>query len=555
MRCTSTMIRFYVSILLFSISISAQAQSDCQFDSDGNCIAKGKVKQITHKTTYGGKYTTTVRIGTWQLFNVDGIKKAVGEYEYANESSTKSGEWLYYSDESVLLFKRWYVNGMVQKTQFIDSGYFAHESDTLNIVADSMGNLNVIEKKGQLKYKYSTTPNQLLSGDPGVFAKPEKIDAFENVRLTDDEFLQAYPILNSAIKIKRWAVGNPLNLINNPDFEMSESKTPDGHTAQIRFDDDPYAKFWGSANETPDIFHNKNNCYAGYRVYGVNYEILRNELKSPLKAGVTYNMQFKLKLKNQNTFAVNGVGVTLSKNIMSFKYNFEAIKNGVVLQTHKDLPLGCRGQWMVISGSFVATGGERYLYIGNFTADRDLVLTPIDKTSDRYPDEIYYYIDDVVLMEQAEGVDWPCNVQGCDLKYDLKDTGAEIEPTAPVNTFYTSPQVGQTLVLRNIQFETDKWELLEGSFETLDSLVGLMRQYPNMKVEISGHTDNKGNVKNNETLSVNRAFAVVTYLMDLGIDEDRLNYKGMGQKQPIDTNATEEGRLNNRRVEFKILSL
>lgn len=549
------MIKSYLSILLFLISANSFAQNNCQFDSDGNCIAKGKVKQITHKTTYGGKYITSVRVGTWQLFSIDGVKKAEGDYEYANEFSTKNGEWSYYSDESILLFKRWYVNGMVQKTQFYDSGYFAHESDTLRIEADSMGNLNVVEKKGQLQYKYSTTPNQLLTGDPGVFAKPTKTNQVENIRITDDEFLQEYPILNSAIKIKRWAVGNPLNLINNPDFETSESKTPNGHTAQIKFEDDPYAKFWGSANETPDIFHNNNNCYAGYRVYGVNYEVLRNELKSPLKAGVTYNIQFKLKLKNENTFAINGVGVTLSKNLMAFKFAHEAIKNGVVLQTHKDLPLGCRGQWMVISGSFVATGGERFLYIGNFTPDRELKLTPVDKTSDRYPDEIYYYIDDVVLMEQKEGVEWPCNVEGCELKYDLKDTAEEIEPTAPVNTFYTSPQVGQTLVLRNIQFETDKWELLEGSFETLDSLVGLMRQFPTMKVEISGHTDNKGTVKNNETLSVNRAFAVVTYLMDLGIEEDRLSYKGMGQKQPIDTNTTEEGRLNNRRVEFKILSL
>ncbi|MDI1232973.1 MAG: OmpA family protein [bacterium] len=551
------MIKTYLSILLFSVSFHAFAQNNCQFDSDGNCIAKGKVKQVTHKTTYGGKYITSVRIGLWQLFSIDGVKKAEGNYEYANEFSTKNGEWSFYSDASVLLFKRWYVNGMVQKTQFLDSGLFAHDNDTIRIVADSMGNLNVVEKKGLLKYQYSTTPKQLLNGDPGVFSKAEKTDplAEENIRLTDDEFLQANPIVNSAIKIKRWAVGNPLNLINNPDFEMSESRTPNGHNAQIKFEDDPYAKYWGSANETPDIFHNKNNCYAGYRVYGVNYEVLRNELKAPLKAGVTYNMQFKLKLKFENTFAVNGVGVTLSKGLMVFKYARDAIKNGVVLETHKNLPLGCRDQWMVISGSFVATGGERYLYIGNFTPDSALKLTPVDKSSDRYPDEIYYYIDDVVLMEQTEGVEWPCNVKGCELKYDLKDTAEEIEPIAPVNTFYTSPQVGQTLVLRNIQFETDKWELLEGSFETLDSLVGLMRTYPTMVVEISGHTDNKGTVKNNETLSVNRAFAVVTYLMDLGIEEDRLNYKGMGQKAPIDSNATEAGRLNNRRVEFKIISL
>ncbi len=545
----------FLFILISPLLLSSQ--NDCQYDAEGNCIAKGKSKTITHKTSYGGKYVTISRVGLWILFNIDGVKKAVGNYKYDNEFSNKHGEWLFYSDESILLFKRWYVNGMVEKTEFYDTGIYAHESDTILIRADSMGNFKVEERKGKLNYKYITTAKQILSGDPSKYAKIEKAKEAEilSIHQNDEEIIREYPMLNSAIHIKRWAVNNPLNLVNNPDFEAMQAKMQVGHTSQIKMQDETFAKYWASASETPDIFFNNGNCYAGYRVYGVNYEVLRNELKEPLKANVTYCMQFKLKLKYENSFAINGVSVTLSKNIMGFKIPNDAIKNGVVLQTHKDLPLACRDQWMVVSGSFIATGGEKYLYIGNFTPDKDLKLTPVDRDRNSYPDEIYYYIDDVVLVELKEGSLCPCNVNGCELKYDLKDS-VEIENIVNNDDdFFKKPAVGKSIVLRNIQFETNKWELLEGSFETLDSLVALMRTYPTMKVEISGYTDNKGNPKSNETLSVNRAFAVVTYLTDLGIEEDRLSYKGMGQKQPIDTNATEEGRFNNRRVEFKILSL
>jgi outer membrane protein OmpA-like peptidoglycan-associated protein len=76
-----------------------------------------------------------------------------------------------------------------------------------------------------------------------------------------------------------------------------------------------------------------------------------------------------------------------------------------------------------------------------------------------------------------------------------------------------------------------------------------------MTIELSGHTDNKGKDKYNMNLSLNRAKAVYTYLIEHGIKENRLRYKGFGATQPIADNKTDEGRAKNRRVEFKILSL
>jgi outer membrane protein OmpA-like peptidoglycan-associated protein len=71
-------------------------------------------------------------------------------------------------------------------------------------------------------------------------------------------------------------------------------------------------------------------------------------------------------------------------------------------------------------------------------------------------------------------------------------------------------------------------------------------------IEVSGHTDNTGNEKLNQTLSENRAKTVYNYLIKNGINPLRLSFKGFGQNQPIATNATEEGRKQNRRTEFKI---
>ena len=76
-----------------------------------------------------------------------------------------------------------------------------------------------------------------------------------------------------------------------------------------------------------------------------------------------------------------------------------------------------------------------------------------------------------------------------------------------------------------------------------------------MRIEIGGHTDSKGSDSYNLRLSENRAKAVYDYLILKGISEKRLQYKGYGKNKPIDTNDTEEGRANNRRVEFQILSM
>lgn len=113
--------------------------------------------------------------------------------------------------------------------------------------------------------------------------------------------------------------------------------------------------------------------------------------------------------------------------------------------------------------------------------------------------------------------------------------------------------VGSRVVLRNIFYEFDKATLLPQSYVELDRLYKLLVDVPTIKIEISGHTDNKGSASYNQGLSERRAKSVVDYLVARGISLDRLTFVGYGLTQPIATNDTEEGRALNRRTEFKII--
>lgn len=115
-------------------------------------------------------------------------------------------------------------------------------------------------------------------------------------------------------------------------------------------------------------------------------------------------------------------------------------------------------------------------------------------------------------------------------------------------------EVGKKIVLNNIFYDFDKSTLRTESISELDRMVLLMTQNPSIKIELSSHTDNVGSDEYNMTLSQARAQSVVDYLISKGISKDRLTAKGYGKTMPIATNDTDEGRQQNRRTEFKIIS-
>jgi len=113
--------------------------------------------------------------------------------------------------------------------------------------------------------------------------------------------------------------------------------------------------------------------------------------------------------------------------------------------------------------------------------------------------------------------------------------------------------VGQSVILKNIFYETDEYELKPESKYELDKLVKFLETNSKIKIEISGHTDNIGSSQYNQILSGKRAGSVVEYLVSRGIEKTRLQSKGYGPSHPIDSNDTEQGRANNRRTELTII--
>ena len=153
--------------------------------------------------------------------------------------------------------------------------------------------------------------------------------------------------------------------------------------------------------------------------------------------------------------------------------------------------------------------------------------------------------------------DYLLTIKGEDIVYQSTYVAAKDSITAPVIKLEMEVQpieVGMHYRLHNIYFAFNSADILSSSQKVLDEFIVFLNDHPTMTISIEGHTDNVGSDEFNLILSENRAKAVYNYLVNNGIDADRLQYKGFGKTNPIATNETEEGRAMNRRTEFVILN-
>lgn len=130
-----------------------------------------------------------------------------------------------------------------------------------------------------------------------------------------------------------------------------------------------------------------------------------------------------------------------------------------------------------------------------------------------------------------------------------------IQRDQPIELFIDLEKIelGNSVVLKNIFFDTDKSDIKDESKQELEKLIDFLSENNSIRIEISGHTDNVGDSKHNMVLSENRAKSVCDFLTNNGIEKSRLTYKGFGDTQPIKQNNTDENRAKNRRTEFKII--
>lgn len=278
----------------------------------------------------------------------------------------------------------------------------------------------------------------------------------------------------------------------------------------------------------------------GYNRYS---EYISSKLTSPLQAGKSYLVKFRVSLAENSGRAVNGLGAYFSKEVMASESNSfikaepQVKSSSIIKSTDK---------WVEISGSFIAVGGEEYITIGLFNGvDQAERAVPVNVTNNK---RAYYYIDGVSVVSgdfkdrDDDGVE------------DSKDKCPDIKGLAKFDGCMLSPD--EIAIIKDasahIYFKTGSAEIKEESFKDLDKLVEILKKHPEVKARVEGHTDNTGNADNNLTLSQKRAKSVADYLVSHGEPEDHISSEGYGITKPVATNDTPEGRAKNRRVEIAV---
>ena len=283
------------------------------------------------------------------------------------------------------------------------------------------------------------------------------------------------------------------------------------------------------------------SAYAGLYLYAPEdyREYIQTTLTRTLVKGEEYRLIFYLSRAENSDFAIQNIGVLFSeqelsantKKAMTKKYWYSNGASGHhYLEVKGDKFLNNTEEWTKFEISFTALGTERSLIVGNFNTN---ARTRVKKTTRNAKKGAYYYIDGFSLYATSGVIAQENNLVSLDL-----------EGPVALNT---------TLRFENVLFEFDRSVLLETAKSDIEKVYQHLLNNGELKIHIEGHTDNVGTEIYNRSLSDNRCQAVADYLVELGLDKDRISYRAHGGSQPIANNNTDEGRRLNRRVEFMFI--
>ncbi|MCI0750670.1 MAG: OmpA family protein [Flammeovirgaceae bacterium] len=346
------------------------------------------------------------------------------------------------------------------------------------------------------------------------------------------------------------------NLVRNGSFE--EFKVCPGSFSQQS--PEFRALHWRSANTgTPDQFHECSTgeadvpsnwagiseAYAGAGYAGIylwidragnHYrEYLETELTETLIKDSVYVIEFNFKLSSYSRYSIDRIGAMVCDSLVSLKHD-QAFLDSTQLQHILDSALTQQtGLWEHARWNYKAKGNERFLVIGNFhnndsTKRYKIQFRPAQQ--EMLAMGSYYYIDNVRVTPKWRH-----------LQDSLINTENDLIPEAVV--------LSKDYVLRNIQFEFDSYKLVPPSFEELDCVIDILLKNPTWRVYFSGHTDDRGSESYNLRLSQSRAKTVASYLINQGIEKERIVARGFGKAKPLKNEPSEEARRMNRRVECR----
>ncbi|MEO5642229.1 MAG: OmpA family protein [Bacteroidia bacterium] len=482
-------------------------ESEMYFTSRRNLSTGGKLDQDNqyyediYRTTYvDGKWTTPFNMGkpinsddhdATAGLSPDGQKLYVYRKGDLYECELKGAVWT--EPER--------MNKNINSDDHESSVSVSFDGKKLYYISDKnggIGNRDIWVSNMDAKGKWGASSNiglpiNTIYGEEGVFIHPDGKTMYFSSQ--GHNTMGGYDIFKSEFKDGKW--GEPENLgwpINGPD-------------------DDVF--FVISAN-------GKHGYYASTKADGVGekdiYKITFLGPEKPLALSSEDNLLAGLAQPVKNVEALQPVAVKTA-NVTILK--------GTITDKLTHAPLGARIE--IVDNTINQTIAT---FNANSSTGKYLVSLPSGKNYG-----IYVKMD--AYLFHSENFDIPVIATYQEVTKDI-----EMEKIA----------VGSTIVLRNVFFDYAKSTLKPESSQELDLLVKILTDNPTIRIELSGHTDSRGAEDGNQRLSEARAKSCVDYLVAHGIKMDRLEFKGYGETQPIDTNETEAGMANNRRTEFKILS-
>ncbi|MEI6816508.1 MAG: OmpA family protein [Bacteroidota bacterium] len=170
---------------------------------------------------------------------------------------------------------------------------------------------------------------------------------------------------------------------------------------------------------------------------------------------------------------------------------------------------------------------------------------PVDTVTGKYAGVVNFKHDVIMTVKKKD--------YGFTSTYITKDDPIYDKP-ATVDVSIKEVEVGKQFKLNDINYATNSADMTENSKLVIDEFVEYLKENPDLKIEIRGHTDNVGSTAGNMALSTDRAFTVRQYIQEKGIDGGRLSHKGYGSSMPVAGNDSDEGRARNRRTEFVIIA-
>ena len=450
-------------------------------------------------------------------------------------------------------WKYWYQNGQLSR---IENYKFIQDKNP-NDLPD--GKWTFFNEQG-VKYREDTYLNGILINSIKEIYKDSRLVG--KISLSNG-------ILDTTLQVP---LTSGKNLVINPEFDYFYYKpVPVIYDGRSKTDD--WIPFWVTpGNYTPDYISNLRTIdvlsnyylfdfplpdkfsYAGlglYREKEVYSEYIQGKLINHLAKGQKYCIKISLALPSYSGFSINRIAVLLSPNPVPINESNESSFLPQVILS----PLAVDNKrFVTLCDYFIAEGGEQFISIGRFTSPDKLKIIRrenILKSQFGIDESAYYLIDNVDLHEIKDTMECYCknNIIQNDTVSSIPSMGIPM-----IETDLNKLNLGKSVILKNVNFEFDSYVLLPDADMILKTLLTYLNDNPKIRILISGHTDDLGSDDYNLELSINRAKTVYNWLINNGIESDRLKYTGFGKSQPLYNDTAEKSRALNRRVEVKLIN-